>query len=73
MYFWWPHLDMVDVDTPCNAWDAVQLPHVVLQIRHLMDEVAVALEVGLHVRQCLGEDPLCSEHALTPLAAGNVA
>lgn len=43
------YLDVVDVHTPCNAWDTVQLPHIVLQIWHLMDEVAVALKVGLQM------------------------
>ena len=45
---------MVDVDCARNAWDGVQLANVVLQVGHLMDEVAVALEVHLRQQQGLG-------------------
>ena len=45
-------LNVVDVDCARDAGDGVQLAHVVLQVGHLMDEVAVALEV--HLRQQSG-------------------
>jgi len=47
------HLDVVDVYGALDAWDAVELPHIVLQVGHLMNEVAVALEVHLRCQQDL--------------------
>ena len=41
-------LDVVNVDCTRNARDGVQLANIVLQVGHLMDEVAVAFEVHLH-------------------------
>ena len=48
-------LDVVDVDCTRNARDGVQLANIVLQVLHLMDAIAVALEI--HLRQQPG---LCS-------------
>lgn len=45
------HLDVVDVYGALDAWDAVELPHIVLQVGHLMNEVAIALEVHLRCQQ----------------------
>ena len=59
---WDAHLDVVDVDSACNGWHAVQLPDIVLQVGHLMDEVAVTLEVHL-------QGPAASAHSRPSLHA----
>ena len=55
-------LDVVDVDCTRNARDGVQLADIVLQVVHLMDEVAVALEIHLSQQPGLGS---CLQSSLT--------
>jgi hypothetical protein len=44
------HLDVEYVDSALYARDAIELPYIILDVGHLVDEVAVALEVHLQQR-----------------------
>ena len=60
---------MVNVDCACNARYGVQLAHIVFEVGHLMDEVAVALEVHLRQQPGLGSSArYSSDRKLTTIS-----